>query len=356
VEPEATGGGGRSTVNGRHIRWAALAGLVGGVALMTLLVVHFGAAEVGRAIGTAGWTGVAAISGFHLLLEAAMGLAWWLLVRRQRRGARPWVFMWGRWLRDAGSDILPLSQVGGYVLGVRAVMLHGVDATLGAASTIVDLTLELGGQIVYTTLGVALLLRAYPHSRFDLPALIGLAIAVLAAAGFVMAQRRRVPIIDRLAAQFGHRWLAAVAASTETVQADIRAIYRDWPGVTGSFLLHLATWLASAVEALIVLRLMGSTLGILPILAIESLLYAARSAAFLVPNALGVQEGAYVLLGAAFGLPPDMALALSLLKRARDLVLGIPALLLWQFVEGRRLWVRRGRAPVRAGGERGAPP
>jgi len=93
-----------------------------------------------------------------------------------------------------------------------------------------------------------------------------------------------------------------------------------------------------------------------PILAIESLLYAVRSVAFLVPNALGIQEGAYVLLGAAFGLPPEMALALSLLKRARDLVLGIPALLLWQFVEGRRLWVRRVAPQLRVGGERGAPP
>ena len=41
-----------------------------------------------------------------------------------------------------------------------------------------------------------------------------------------------------------------------------------------------------------------------PSLAIESLLYATRTAAFVVPNAVGVQEGAYILLGAAFGLSP----------------------------------------------------
>ena len=70
--------------------------------------------------------------------------------------------------------------------------------------------------------------------------------------------------------------------------------------------------------------------------AIESLLFAIRNAAFMVPSGLGVQEGAYALLGPLFGLPPEAALALSLLKRARDVAVGVPALISWQIVEGRR--------------------
>ena len=68
--------------------------------------------------------------------------------------------------------------------------------------------------------------------------------------------------------------------------------------------------------------------------------YAARSIAFAVPNAVGVQEGAYILLGASFGLTPETALALSLLKRARDLTIGVPALVAWQLLESGRLWRR----------------
>ena len=73
---------------------------------------------------------------------------------------------------------------------------------------------------------------------------------------------------------------------------------------------------------------------------IESLLYAIRTVAFAIPNAVGVQEGAYILLGSAFGLTPEMAIALSLLKRARDLAIGLPALGAWQALEGGRLWRR----------------
>jgi hypothetical protein len=61
--------------------------------------------------------------------------------------------------------------------------------------------------------------------------------------------------------------------------------------------------------------------------------------AFMVPNAIGVQEGAYILLGGALGLTPEFALSLSLLKRGRDLALGIPALVLWQLSESRRHWL-----------------
>jgi glycosyltransferase 2 family protein len=112
------------------------------------------------------------------------------------------------------------------------------------------------------------------------------------------------------------------------------------------FLLHLTCWVASALEVWIALRLAGRALDFAAVLVIESLLYAIRTVAFAIPNAVGVQEGAYILLGGAFGLTPDMAIALSLLKRARDLAIGLPALGAWQALEGGRLWRRFAPRPV----------
>ncbi len=83
-------------------------------------------------------------------------------------------------------------------------------------------------------------------------------------------------------------------------------------------------------------------LGFGAVLVIESLLYAVRSLAFAIPNAVGVQEAAYIILGESFGLTPEMALALSLLKRARDLAIGVPVLAAWQLLETGRLAHRVG--------------
>ena len=44
-----------------------------------------------------------------------------------------------------------------------------------------------------------------------------------------------------------------------------------------------------------------------------------------------------------FGLTPEVALAVSLIKRVRDFVLGVPALATWQVMEGRRAWLGLGR-------------
>jgi hypothetical protein len=58
----------------------------------------------------------------------------------------------------------------------------------------------------------------------------------------------------------------------------------------------------------------------------------------MVPGALGVQEGGFLVFGGLLGLGPDVALALALARRVRDLIVFTPALVAWQLSEGRRLF------------------
>jgi uncharacterized membrane protein YbhN (UPF0104 family) len=66
-----------------------------------------------------------------------------------------------------------------------------------------------------------------------------------------------------------------------------------------------------------------------------------RSATVFVPAAIGVQEAGYASLVPLFGLSPETGVAVSLIRRARDIAVGIPALLTWQLVEARRVRLRR---------------
>jgi glycosyltransferase 2 family protein len=317
---------------------------IAGLAVIAVLVGYFGAGAVIHSLLAVGGVGFAAICAIHLVVTAVMGLAWWALLP----GAPAGKVMWARLVRDSGAEALPLSQVGGYVLGVRALTLGGVSATLAAASTIVDVTLEFVAQLAYTALGVSLLVRLQPETQVAAPVLFGLAVAAAAAAAFVAVQRRGYSLVDRIAQAIGRGWAERSAAGAAALHAALAAIYRRRTGLWVSFALHLGCWIASAAEVWLALRLAGQPLSWGAVLAIESLLYAIRTAAFFVPQAVGVQEGAYLLLGAAFGLTPEMALALSLLKRARDLVIGLPAIAVWQAIEGGRLWRRRS-AEIRVG-------
>jgi uncharacterized membrane protein YbhN (UPF0104 family) len=101
--------------------------------------------------------------------------------------------------------------------------------------------------------------------------------------------------------------------------------------------LHLVAWGFGVGEIWVGLAAMGQSPSLMQALVLESLGQAVRSAAFPVPGALGIQEGGFILLCGMFGIGADTALALSLVKRVPDLVLGIPGLLGWQLLEGNRL-------------------
>jgi putative membrane protein len=313
-----------------------LVAALAGVAVIGALVGYFGAGNVMQSLRAIGWEGFAAICIIHVAVMSIEGVAWRLLVP----GKPFWVFMWGRLIRDPGSEVLPVSQMGGCVLGARVVALAGVPVTVAAASTMVDLTLEFLAKIGYMAMGLALLVHLRPATPVALPVGIGVTATGLFAVAFVVLQRYGFEAFDRFARLLGRGWAERTAAGAVALHAALRRLYQHRAGLWGGFVLHLACWILSGVEVWAALRLANAPLGFGNVLVIESLLYAIRTVAFAIPNAVGVQEGAYILIGAALGLTPEMALAISLLKRARDLVIGLPALGVWQLVEGKRLWRR----------------
>jgi glycosyltransferase 2 family protein len=313
--------------------------------VVTLLVGRYGIGAVASTLVAVGATGFLAIVSLHLGIIVLCGIAWWILVPPADR-ASPWSFIWGRLVRDGGSEVLPLSQVGGYILGARATTLAGVGGPMAAASTVVDVTMEVLGQITYTALGLGVLSALRPKASMTLPVGLGLAAALVVVAAFIAAQHYGFGLLERASGRLARHWAQAFATSAAAIQRAIHGIYRRPGALLAGFLLHLACWIAAAAEPWVALKFMDLPLEFGPVLAIESLLYAARSVAFVIPNALGVQEAAYIVLGAVFGIGPEAALALSLLKRGRDLCLGVPVLLAWQFIEARRAW----RSPSRSTG------
>jgi len=129
-------------------------------------------------------------------------------------------------------------------------------------------------------------------------------------------------------------------AQTPRVEERIRLLYARRGPLVAALLVHTAAWLAGIGEAAIGLAMMGIPVSLATLIVLESAIFAIRNAAFFVPAAAGVQEGSYAVIGAALGIPPEFGLALSLLKRGRELILGTLALAAWHAVEGRALWRR----------------
>src|SRR5262249_61999450 len=115
--------------------------------------------------------------------------------------------------------------------------------------------------------------------------------------------------VERFVRIIGRGWADKAAAGAAALHTALAELYRSRSRVLFSFALHLACWIASTLEAWVALRFAGAPLSFRAGLVMESLLYAVRSAAFAVPNAVGVQKGAYIVLGTAIHLVPEAALA-----------------------------------------------
>ncbi len=307
----------------------ALAGALSGV----LFITWKGMAAVGHALHMAGWGGLALMSLYHLLPLMLCALGWRTIAPAPRPG--PVEFTWFRALRDAGSDILGVVPAAGELLGIRAMAKHGVETSIAMATTVVDLTLEMCAQIAFTLLGLAVLVMTRPGDPLIRWTAVGAAALGLVAGLFILAQRCGiVRLLQRLAQ------LLLGAARNPSVEDRIRAIYADRRALLRALSMHTLAWLVGIGEAAIGFAMMGIPVSLATLLVLESLIFAIRTAAFFVPAAAGVQEGSYAVLGAALGIPPEFGLALSLLKRARELILGAASLAAWHAVEGTALWRR----------------
>jgi putative membrane protein len=311
-----------------------------GAALAFYLVAVVGIGAVFSAAVAVGWGGFAILCVYVLGLFLVLGMAWRVLLPDSRR-YRLWAFVAARMVRDAATEVLPFSQLGGIVFGARTAILNGVAPAVAFASTVVDVTTELLAQVVFVALGLAILSQQGPHTSFAASLITALSVGLGVAAGgcalFFALQRRSVWLTGKLAT----RLLRGAGAASTAVAATFDEIHRSPARIGLASALHFAGWMASAIGTWIAFRLIGAHVGLLPVLAIESLVGAARSVAAFVPNALGVQEAAYAVLAPLFGVGAEFGLAVSLLKRARDIALGVPILLVWHAAEGQRALARK---------------
>jgi putative membrane protein len=221
-------------------------------------------------------------------------------------------------VRDATGNLLPFSTLGGFVLGARAVSLHGVPFALATASTFADVTVEFLAEVSFAVLGLLALMRLMPDSALLWPVGLGLLVAGGLGAGAVLTQRGLGGIFRFLSARIAAPWFQGISGHAERLQAEIDAIYRRPKRLFAGYALHLLCWFGTAGASWLAFRLIGAPLSYPSALAIEALLHAALTAGFMIPGSLGVQELAYTGLGAMFGCPPDIALGVSLLRRARS--------------------------------------
>lgn len=247
------------------------------------------------------------------------------------------VFLRLRWIREAINVLLPVLQVGGDLMGGRLLTFWNVPGPQAGASILVDLIIQVGTQFVFTLVGFGVLALTVANSGVMHVVGSGLAVSAGALTGFYVFQRSGLMrLADGLLARAARRWPRLSFGGMAQLHARVQATYGQSRAVAASFVLHQIAWFMGVAEIWIALDSLSLSPAWSVCLVLESLGQAVRSADFATPGVMGVQEGGFLIIGGLYGIPPEVCLALSLVKRVPDLALGLPGLLSWMLLEARR--------------------
>lgn len=323
----------------------ALPGALAGLLILTALVAREGLAEVFDILRHAGWPllWLLPIHVASLWLDAR---GWRTLLAPADPGTRAGTIflLWVATVREAVSRLLPTVGIGGEIVGIRLAWRRVPDGSAVTASVVIEVMVTMFAHYLFALAGVLLLMSTIPSSGN----------AMLVAVGLLLSLP--VPVLFAYALRHGawFAWLEAAARRIlgepqrlvsridgKRLDAQIRALCGRGRMLGITLAWQLAGLAMGTLEVWWGLSLLGHAVGFGDALVIEALTLATRQIAFFIPAGLGVQEAVLVALGTSLGVAPATSLALALVKRARELAFGIPALLSWQWAEWRGMRTRR---------------
>jgi putative membrane protein len=245
--------------------------------------------------------------------------------------------LWATTVRDAVDRLLPVASVGGSVVGVRILLWRGVSGATAGASIIVEILLTLVALYLFTALGLLLLVE-YGGEGHQYHRVLLIFVLSLPVPAVMLALFKSGAFLKRVQALI-HSWVGegAISRATESLDHEVRALLRRPRVLVFAGALQFVALVSGAFEIWFALSLFNHPVSVGAAVMLESMTQAIRHIAFIVPAGLGVQEAGLVVFGHVVGISGEMALAVGMVKRIRELAWGVPTLISWQWAEGRRL-------------------
>jgi putative membrane protein len=320
------------------MKYLAYVGGLLGLALLVILVIRADFRAILHTLQSGGWALLWLVP-YRTLYFALYTVGWLVLLRPYDSAHRTGFgyLFWVTSVREAVDRLLPVANVGGGVVGIRMVRWRGLAAAPVAATVIVEIVLTLSVLYLFTAVGLLLLVElgaaGREYHRLLLAFLMTLPVPIVSAlllkygSAFARLQRFLRPLLGE----------ATMSDQAAALDDELRAcMHRGWRLLLAGAL-QFSAFISGSFEIWFALRLFGQPVGFGVALVLESMTQAVRHLAFVVPAGIGVQEAGLVVFGQALGISGELALAVSMAKRMREVLCGLPALLSWQWLEGRRL-------------------
>ncbi len=324
------------------LRCFGLLYLLAGFALLAYILMHTDLHEVWSRVGQMGPGGVI----FVLLLYALTFLTdviGWQLTFRSLPLERRWCgrLYLVRMLGEAFNNVTPLGSMGGEPVKVAVLKRHyRIPMREAGASLVLAKTTNMLGLMMFLLVGFVLLLLSRKLAPgYQLLAAAGLAGLLLATLAMFLVQRFRLSsraggwLLRGRVSERLHHLLRVI----EDIDARLLEFYtRNQGRFLISTALALSNWLLGVVEVYVVMRLFGYPVTVTDAWIIEAMVQMIRAAAFFIPAGIGAQEGGFLLFSGALTGNPALGIAVSVVRRSRELLWILLGLLIFWGYQRRR--------------------
>jgi len=301
---------------------------VAGAVLLAVLIRRVGAEPILATLRALAWWQFVLVCLPHGVILAVDTLGWRFAFAQDR--APFWRLYGARLAGEALNVVTAVGSVGGEAAKAWLVR-RDVSYAESVPSLVIAKTTIVIAQAIFLIVGIVLAWTALDVSGPVLRAMLWLLmIEVLAVGGFFGAQV--AGLVRRAGRLLVWAGVTADAAAAESLDASLRHYYRhEWRRFAASTGFHTLGWLiGGALEATLMLWLLGVTSSVVTAMVIEALGSGVRFASFMVPAGLGAFEGANAAAFGALGFGAAAGLAFSVVRRARQvawIVVGLLVLL-----------------------------
>ena len=302
-----------------------------------LIFLLLGLSLLGWAVSTVDLTVVGKLllqlgTGFLLIL-AIYSVVTWLDTIAWKKNFNPeeetrfnlWQLWTIRQVGEAYNTITPLGTLGGEP--VKSQLLkerHGLSLKQGMVSQVVARTTFLLGLILFFIPGTFLIAQSNVVSEnFKSASLLGMAIFSTVILLFLLFQ-----VTGALSAITG--WISRLPLGNkigvlmnklEVVDRGISSYYEQYTKrAIQSVLYAFAGWVIGLGELYVTLYFLGFQPDLIDLWVIEALAQLVRAGSFFIPLSLGAQEGGLILIFTAMGMPADLGLTVSFVRRIKELL------------------------------------
>lgn len=305
-----------------------------GVVLLGVIISEIDLAEVGVQVAKVGY-GIIVIVGIYFVAFAIDSFSWQMTIRGIPLNGI-WAYrVWKlRMVGESFNSVIPAGGMGGEP--VKAAMLkthYGINLRDGAASLILAKTINVTALVIFLIGGFVLMIESQALPRaYEYVAGAGLLAFSVGVFLFFVIQRFSITsLTGTWLSQWGvGRRIERVLHHIHDMDERLVDFYTLAKGrFAGALFLALVNWMLGVVEIYYTLVFLGNPISWAEAWIIEAVAQMVRTGAFFIPAAIGVQEGAFLLVCGAITGSAAVGVAVSVIRRIREVTW-----IIWGFAVG----------------------